>query len=549
MKSKIWAVALTGFIITCGLGITAASASASASPSFASVSTFPHNGTISAGETVYVNLTAANGEADLSLVAPCLVNNVDVSSSIQNFGGGSYQVVYTVSAGDTSRAAGTMPIACTFKDPSNNTVTASSFQNSTVAIDASAPVTDVTPPTITLTTPTDGASYTQGQSVLANFNCNDAGGSGIATCAGTTATGSPIDTGSLGNHSFTVTATDTAGNSASTTASYTVTAPVITPPIPTSTTATAFTVTANNNSASYAPGNPATITTTASANGSASNLLLDTEIWSNGQKVSQNFQPLNFPEATTTSFVWSLPAPNVSGTYIVKTGVFQNDWSHMYIWNDDAAEFTVGNGASSNFTATANMTSGTSSHPGITTNVTATADVSNVIIDTEIYDSGNHKIAQNFVSANLNANQELTQSWTDSIPLTLDRYTVKIGVFSGDWNQLYIWNDDAASITVRGSSDQAITIIQPSSNSQVNGIVDVQGLISGLPMNSYNLGWRVDPHGAFTPMFTDGSNSYKHNYIDFSNWNWDPNHQYSLEFQATDASNQVIGDTTVTVNH
>ena len=73
--------------------------------------------------------------------------------------------------------------------------------------------------------------FTVGQVVLADYDCADeAGGSGLATCAGPVADGDPIDT-SLGTHTFTVNATDVAGNPGGATATYLVTAPPdVTPP-------------------------------------------------------------------------------------------------------------------------------------------------------------------------------------------------------------------------------------------------------------------------------------------------------------------------------
>ena len=88
-----------------------------------------------------------------------------------------------------------------------------------------APPPDLTPPTVTITTPADGAVFTVGQIVLADYACADeAGGSGVATCDGPVASGDPIDT-SLGTHTFTVSATDVAGNPGGATSTYLVTAP------------------------------------------------------------------------------------------------------------------------------------------------------------------------------------------------------------------------------------------------------------------------------------------------------------------------------------
>ncbi len=83
------------------------------------------------------------------------------------------------------------------------------------------PAADSIAPTITVTTPPDGAVYTLNQTVAADYACEDeAGGSGLASCVGTVAGGSPIDTTSVGTKSFAVDTTDNAGNTASATNSY-----------------------------------------------------------------------------------------------------------------------------------------------------------------------------------------------------------------------------------------------------------------------------------------------------------------------------------------
>ena len=74
---------------------------------------------------------------------------------------------------------------------------------------------DTTAPTITLTTPSDNAIYIKNESVNADYSCADeAGGSGLASCVGDVADGGPIDTSTVGQHTFTVNAADNAGNTA-----------------------------------------------------------------------------------------------------------------------------------------------------------------------------------------------------------------------------------------------------------------------------------------------------------------------------------------------
>jgi hypothetical protein len=84
-------------------------------------------------------------------------------------------------------------------------------------------VADRAGPSVVIATPADGAVYSKGERVLAAYTCADQpGGSGVATCNGTVPNGSPVDTSGLGPHSFTVTATDKAGNSVSKTVTYNV---------------------------------------------------------------------------------------------------------------------------------------------------------------------------------------------------------------------------------------------------------------------------------------------------------------------------------------
>jgi hypothetical protein len=78
---------------------------------------------------------------------------------------------------------------------------------------------DTTPPAITIATPADGAEYTQGDPVIASYSCVDAE-STVTECAGPVASGAVLSTAIVGDHQFTVTATDSAGNTTSLTHSY-----------------------------------------------------------------------------------------------------------------------------------------------------------------------------------------------------------------------------------------------------------------------------------------------------------------------------------------
>lgn len=79
---------------------------------------------------------------------------------------------------------------------------------------------DQTAPSISISAPTT-MTYHLKQTVAANYTCDD-GGSGVAACTGTVASGSSIDTSSVGLKTFTVDATDEAGNTSSQSVQYTV---------------------------------------------------------------------------------------------------------------------------------------------------------------------------------------------------------------------------------------------------------------------------------------------------------------------------------------
>jgi hypothetical protein len=99
-------------------------------------------------------------------------------------------------------------------------------------------------PTVTITSPASGAKFTRGKLVDASYSCADTGGPGLASCQGTVAQGSPIDTTTLGKHAFTVTATDANGAQSSQSVNYT----VVAPPVPT------VTITSPANGATFKQG-------------------------------------------------------------------------------------------------------------------------------------------------------------------------------------------------------------------------------------------------------------------------------------------------------
>jgi cyclophilin family peptidyl-prolyl cis-trans isomerase len=75
---------------------------------------------------------------------------------------------------------------------------------------------DTTPPAITITQPVSGEQLALGQSVASSFSCDDGNGTGVKSCSGP----ATVKTSLIGQQTFTVTATDYAGNTTTQTVNY-----------------------------------------------------------------------------------------------------------------------------------------------------------------------------------------------------------------------------------------------------------------------------------------------------------------------------------------
>jgi hypothetical protein len=130
-----------------------------------------------------------------------------------------------------------------------------------IATDGASPglVAQLCGPSETITAPGAGATYTQTQSVPAAYSCVSPT-PGTPTCGGSLPSGGPIDTATTGQHSFTVTATDSIGTTTQRTVVYT----VVPPP--------AATITVPANGGAYTEGQALSVTygCTASTSGAPS---------------------------------------------------------------------------------------------------------------------------------------------------------------------------------------------------------------------------------------------------------------------------------------
>ena len=71
---------------------------------------------------------------------------------------------------------------------------------------------DTIAPDVEIEEPVEGGIYRAGRFYLAEYSCRDFGGSGLKRCDGNVPAGTPFDTETPGEKTFTVTATDGAGN-------------------------------------------------------------------------------------------------------------------------------------------------------------------------------------------------------------------------------------------------------------------------------------------------------------------------------------------------
>lgn len=188
-----------------------------------------------------------------------------------------------------------------------------------------------------------------------------------------------------------------------------------------------------------------------------SSALFDYELYDlNGNKAAQRFTTFTTQDGQTDC-TWDITAG--MGPYVLKYGVFSTDWSTLYAWQDNGGtlyDLTDGTNALSCGTAPAPAPSFSTSvsvkdtmagsATTFSTRVEASRDVSNALIDTELYDASNTKIGQWFQVKNLTAYTPVVVENSGVLP-PVGVYSLRVGIFSSDWSNMYEWNANAGSIT------------------------------------------------------------------------------------------------------
>jgi hypothetical protein len=89
----------------------------------------------------------------------------------------------------------------------------------------------------------------------------------------------------------------------------------------------------------------------------------------------------------------------------------------------------------------------------IATSVTNTGGAaSGILVDMEVYNAGGAKIHQQLATGqSFAAGQQKTFQWSWPVPAAQPTgvYTVKLGIFSGDWATLYTWQNSARTLSVQ----------------------------------------------------------------------------------------------------
>ncbi len=201
----------------------------SASPCTPSSTVLTTNGSGQTASSTCMDLagntsTATAANINIDTIAPVAVAVAQPAPNANGWNNGPVTVgfVGTDNLGGSGIASCTAAITLT----AQGTGQSASGTCTDVAGNISAPVTDTvnidtTPPTAVIAVPAKGASYVYGSTVIASYSCADTL-SGVASCSGTVGSGAALNTSASGAQSFSVTATDKAGNASTSQVSYTV---------------------------------------------------------------------------------------------------------------------------------------------------------------------------------------------------------------------------------------------------------------------------------------------------------------------------------------
>ncbi|MDX1934468.1 MAG: glycoside hydrolase family 44 protein [Capsulimonadales bacterium] len=144
-------------------------------------------------------------------------------------------------------------------------------------------------------------------------------------------------------------------------------------------------------------------------------------------------------QLTAANTITRLPDRSLSGSVLSATLPAQS--VTLFVLPTRAGFATTNNGT------VATVARNSSARVGITVRNTG-GPVSGAIIDLEIYNAAGQRVYQQFVSGqNFASSESRAYSWNWT-PTAAGVYSIKIGLFSGNWSTLYHWNNGVTTVTV-----------------------------------------------------------------------------------------------------
>lgn len=197
------------------------------------------------------------------------------------------------------------------------------------------------------------------------------------------------------------------------------------------------------------------------------------------------------------------------------------------------------------------------------------SDMANIIVDVEIYDSGNRQVLQKYFEYQYFGYQETKSYSVDWTPKKEGQYFVHVGIFGEHWNPTHLWAGNVGKISVSNTVvsepqpapvpaptpapptlnpvSSTLEIWWPVQNVSLSGVQPLKALVKELPVTAYQLYWQVDGDRLnFIPNNYDGT-PHKEVLVDFTNWNWKGSGPYVLNFVAKDNSGNKIAERAVSI--
>lgn len=197
------------------------------------------------------------------------------------------------------------------------------------------------------------------------------------------------------------------------------------------------------------------------------------------------------------------------------------------------------------------------SSAAFTANVTNSGGaVSGVNVDVEIHNAAGSQVYQKIFSGqNFSASsaQSYNFSWA---PPSAGSYTLDVGVFSSDWSQEYVWDNQVLAFSAGTTSSSgsnstgtvSIDVWWPTNGTTITGVQPFKAMVDDMSVDDYSMYWQVDG-GQLNPMpSNDDVYPHKEASVDVSPWNWrSGTGPYTVTFVAENQSGQVIGKTSVQI--